>query len=154
MKKIVAATALIGALIGATTVQAQSFAPAKGEDALRYRQSTLFLMGQHFGVLGAMAKGDRPFDAASFAWNAKEVENFSHLPWDSFWVAGADQGKHRMKPEIFTEEDKFLGYAKQLQDETAKLVQVASGSDVAAAKAQVAATGKACGQCHDAFRVK
>ena len=36
---------------------------AKAEDAIKYRQSALFLMGQHFGRIGAMANGRAPFDA-------------------------------------------------------------------------------------------
>ncbi|MDZ4356943.1 MAG: cytochrome c, partial [Variovorax sp.] len=33
---------------------------AKPEDAIKYRQSALFVMGQHFGRLGAMANGRVP----------------------------------------------------------------------------------------------
>ncbi len=29
----------------------------KAEDAIKYRQSALFVMGQHFGRIGAMANG-------------------------------------------------------------------------------------------------
>lgn len=36
---------------------------AKPEDAIKYRQSALFVMGQHFGRIGAMANGKVPFDA-------------------------------------------------------------------------------------------
>ena len=38
---------------------------AKAEDAIKYRQSALTVMSNHMGRLAAMAKGERPFDAAS-----------------------------------------------------------------------------------------
>ena len=130
----------------------QNFAPAKGGDALRYRQSSMFMMSQHMGQLAAMVKGDKPWDNAVFVHNAELVEMFSQMPWDSFWVAGSDQGKNRMKPEIFKEKDQFLGDAKRLQDETAKLVSVAKTGDQSAAKTQFGAVGKACKTCHDSYR--
>lgn len=33
---------------------------AKPEDAIKYRKSSLFVMGQHFGRIGAMAQGRVP----------------------------------------------------------------------------------------------
>ena len=154
MKAMLVAGVIAGSLVSLPAAQAQSFAPAKGEDALRYRQSALFMMGQHVGPLAGMVRGDRPFDAAVFQWNAAQVDHFAHLPWDSFWVAGADQGKHRMKPEIAREKDKFLGLAQKLQEETGKLVAVSRGGDLAAIKPAFAAVGAACKQCHDAYRAQ
>jgi cytochrome c556 len=154
MKRTAVAAGLAIALALPAVSGAEGFAPAKGEDALRYRQSALFMMGQNFGALVAMAKGDRPWDAALVAGNTERVQFLSTLPWDSFWVTGADQGKHRMKPEIFTEKDKFLEKANALQEQAQKLAAVAKTSDQAAIKAQIVATGKACGACHDAYRVK
>ena len=154
MKAMLVAGVIVGSLVSLSVAQAQSFAPAKGEDAQRYRQSALFMIGQHVGPMAAMVRGDRPFDAAVFHWNAGQVEHFSHLPWDSFWVAGADQGKHRMKPEIAREKDKFLGMAQKLQEETGKLVAVSKGGDLAAIKPAFAAVGASCKQCHDAYRAQ
>ena len=54
---------------------------AKTEDAIKYRQSALFVMGQHFGRIGAMASGRAPFDAKVAAENADVVASMSKLPW-------------------------------------------------------------------------
>ncbi|MEY3997929.1 MAG: hypothetical protein RLY60_741, partial [Pseudomonadota bacterium] len=54
---------------------------AKAEDAIKYRQSALFVMGQHFSRLAAMAQGKIPFDAKAAAENAAVVESMSKLPW-------------------------------------------------------------------------
>ena len=64
---------------------------AKAEDAIKYRQSALFVMGQHFTRLAAMAQGKIPFDAKTAADNAAVVETMSKLPWAAFGE-GTDQG--------------------------------------------------------------
>ena len=40
---------------------------AKAEDAIKYRQSALFVMGQHFARLAGMAQGKIPYDAKAAA---------------------------------------------------------------------------------------
>ena len=50
---------------------------AKPEDAIKYRQSSLFVMSQHFGRLGAMANGRVPYDAAAAAANAEVVADMA-----------------------------------------------------------------------------
>jgi cytochrome c556 len=64
----------------------------KPEDAIKYRQSSLFVMAQHFGRIGAMANGRVPFDAKVAADNALTVvANMAKLPWAGFG-AGTDKG--------------------------------------------------------------
>ena len=52
----------------------------KPEDAIKYRQSALFVMGQHFGRIGAMANGKIPFDAKVAQENADIVATMAKLP--------------------------------------------------------------------------
>ena len=54
---------------------------SKAEDAIKYRQSALFVMGQHFTRLAGMAQGKIPYDAKVAADNAAVVETLSKLPW-------------------------------------------------------------------------
>ena len=80
---------------------------AKAEDAIKYRQSALFVMGQHFGRLGAMAYGRAPFDAKVAQENADIVAQMAKLPWAGFG-AGTDKGAPtKALPEIWTEQAKF-----------------------------------------------
>ncbi len=55
---------------------------------------------------------------------------------------------------VWKEPAKFKDLQDKLMVETAKLETVAKTGDEAAFKAQVGATGKACGNCHDDFRAK
>jgi cytochrome c556 len=124
---------------------------AKPEDAIKYRQSALFVMAQHFGRLGAMASGKAPYDAKAALENAEFVETMSHLPWSAF-APGTDHGREtRAKPEIWSEQAKFREAQDRLIGETPKLVAAARTSSVESLKPAVQATSTACKNCHDQF---
>lgn len=124
---------------------------AKPEDAIKYRQSALFVMSQHFGRLGAMANGRAPYDAAAAAANAEVVADMAKLPWAGF-SAGAEGGK--AKPEIWKEDAKFKERQQKLLEETGKLVTAAKAGNLDALKAQFGPTAASCKACHDSFRAQ
>ena len=130
-----------------------ALAQEKPEDAIKYRQSALFLLGQHFGPIAAMAQSKIPFDKDAAARNAALAETFSRLPWDRFGP-GTDQGNTKAKREVWTKQDDFKAKADKMQAEVAKLAQVSKSGDFDALKAQVGETGKACKACHDEYRNK
>lgn len=148
MKVLVSVTLAAAAFAFATPASAQF---AKNEDAVKYRQSALFVMGQHFGRLGAMANEKVPFDAKAAAESADIVAAMSKLPWAGF-VPGADSP--RAKPEIWTNAAHFKEASEKLQAETAKLAVAAKVGNVAALKAAFGSTGGACKGCHDEFQKK
>jgi len=139
---------LMAGIAGAAQAQAPF---AKAEDAIKYRKNALFVMAQHFGRLGPVVKGERPYDKDEVAKNVAIAEQLSKLPFDAF-VAGSDKGDTRAKPEIWTESAKFKSAAEKMQQEMSKLAQAAKGGDLNAVKAQFGETGKACKGCHDAYR--
>jgi len=124
---------------------------AKPEDAIKYRQSSLFVMSQHFGRLGAMANGRVPYDAAAAAANAEVVADMAKLPWAGF-SAGAEGGKAR--PDIWREDAKFKERQQKLLEETSKLVTAAKAGNLDALKAQFGPTAASCKACHDSFRAQ
>ncbi len=124
---------------------------AKPEDAIKYRQSALSVMGTHFGRVAAMANGRIPFNAEAAASNAAIAESMSKLPWGGF-VAGSDTGNTKAKAEIWSDGAKFKTAQDNMQAEMSKLAAVAKGGNIDAIKAAVGATGGSCKACHDAFR--
>ncbi len=124
---------------------------AKPEDAIKYRKSSLFVMGQHFGRIGAMAQGRVPYDAKVAADNAAVVEVMSKLHWAAF-IEGTDKGETRAKPEIWKDAAKFKEAADKLQAEASKLNAAAKTGNLDNLKTAFAATGGACKACHDNFR--
>jgi len=130
-----------------------AFAQAKPEDAIKYRQGVYRVIGWNFGPMAAMAKGDRPYDAAAFARHSEIVAYMSKLPLEGF-VPGSENGETKAKPEIWLDMDDFKDKLEKMQAQAAKLAEVAKGGDFNAAKAQLGETGKACKACHDKYRNK
>jgi cytochrome c556 len=124
---------------------------AKTEDAIKYRESAMFVMSQHFGRLGAMANGRAPYDAAAAAADADVVVQMAKLPWAGFGP-GTEGGKAR--PEIWKEQPKFKELGEKMQAETVKLAAAAKAGNLDALKAAFGPTGASCKACHDSFRSK
>ena len=125
----------------------------KPEDAIKFRRGVMAVIGWNFGPMAAMAKGDRPYDAAAFARHAEIVAFMSKLPLEGF-VPGSDTGETKAKPEIWLDMDDFKAKLEKMQAEVAKLAEVAKAADLNTSKAQLGETGKACKACHDKYRNK
>ena len=137
------------ALLLATGASAQSF--QKPEDAIKYRRSAMTVMATHFGVIGAMANGRAPFDAASAARSADVIALVSHLPAAGF-VPGTDKGETRAKPEIWTENAKFKDRYDKMVDAVGKLSVAAKSGNLDTMKAAFGPAAQTCKACHDDFR--
>ena len=140
--------AVVALLTGAAFAQF-----AKTEDAVKYRQSAMSVIGTHFSRMGAVVKGEAPYAKDAFEQNANIVAMLMPLPWDAFMVAGSDKGSG-MKAEALAQKDKFMELAKANQAEVAKLATVAKGGDLNAIKPQFGAAGASCKACHDMYRNK
>lgn len=143
----------------ALTVAAIAFtAPAnaqfqKPEDAVKYRQSALTVMGTHFGRIGAMVNGRAPFDAKAAQDSAFIVTTMSTLPWVGF-AGNTESLKSRAKPEIWKEQAKFKDASDKLVAEATKLEVAAKTGNLDAIKTAFGAVGGSCKACHDAFRTE
>ena len=130
-----------------------AFAQAKPEVLVAQRQAAMKLQGKYLGPIGAMLKGARPYDADVVAINATFLENLARMPWDGF--DPSTQGvKSDAKPEIYKDMAKFKAAADMLEAETSKLGAAARAKNEAGVRATFGGVAKACGSCHDSFRVK
>ena len=151
MKRTLLAAATVAGLATALPAAAQWQKP---EDAIKYRQSVLTVMANHFGRIGAMAQGKVPFDAKAAADNAEIALMMSKLPFVAFGE-GTDKGApNRAKPEIWSNNAKFKAAAEKLQGEVVKLDAAAKSGNFDAVKAAAGAVGGACKACHDDFRAE
>ncbi len=146
-------------VVSATALGALASLPAaaqfqKPEDAIKYRQSALTVMANHFGRVAAMAQGKVPFDAKAAADNAQIAVTLSRLPFTAFGE-GTDKGMpNRAKPEIWKDSAKFKELADKMATEMAKLEAAAKTGSLDAIKAQVGAVGGSCKSCHDDYRAE
>ena len=144
-------TALVG-LLG-FTFSAATFA-AKPEDSIKYRQGVMAAQGWNMNAMGAMVKGDKPYDKAEFLKRAENLSALNKMALEGFAIEGADKGESKAKPEVWTTMDKFKGGVDKVNAESTKLVQAAQSGDLSAIKAQFGEVGKVCKNCHDNFRNK
>lgn len=125
----------------------------KPEDAAKYRQSVMTVMGNHFGRIGAMVNGRAPFDAKVAQDSAHVVATMSTLPWPAF-TPDTEALKTRAKPEIWKEGAKFKESYEKLMAESVKLEAAAKSGNLDSIKTAFGATGGSCKNCHDSFQVK
>lgn len=145
--KTIAVLVVFGILIGAAMAQF-----SKPEDAIKYRQSVMFVIAQHFGRLGAMVKGQQPYDQMTFASNTAVIEALSGLAWEAFLVPGSDRGKTTMKSSVLKDPDGLKSLSQQFQLEVGKLSAAAKGNDLNAIKTQFGAVAQSCKNCHSKNR--
>ena len=150
--KFLASLTLAAATLAVSVPASAQF--AKPEDAIKYRQSALFVMGQHFGPIGPMANGRIPFDAKAAAENADIVADMAKLPWAGFG-AGTDKGlPTKAKAEIWSDGAKFKEAGDKLIAESTKLAAAAKTGNLDNLKTAFGATAGTCKACHDAFRTQ
>ena len=147
--KFAATLALAAAMFALATPASAQF--AKPEDAVKYRQSALFVMSQHFGRIGAMANGRAPYDAKAAVDNAEVVAEMAKLPWAGF-VANTDGLSQKAKAEIWKEQAKFKEHNEKLVGDTGRLLAAAKTNNLDNVKAAFTQTAATCKACHDNFR--
>jgi cytochrome c556 len=124
----------------------------KPEDAVKYRQSVMYTMGNHFYArIGAMVNGRAPFDAKAASEHADLIATLSRLPWGAFTPDTAGVGKTDAKPAVWTEQAKFKDLGDKMQAEVLKLQTASRSGDLDALKAAYRSTGNSCKACHEAF---
>ncbi len=127
------------------------------EQAVKARQALMVLRTFNLGQLGAMAKGSVEYDAANATAVANDLAALSRLNQKGLWPQGSDNvampGVSRARLEIWTTYPKVAELGKAFAAATASLAANA-GTDLAALRAGVGAVGKACTNCHEAFRAK
>jgi len=120
------------------------------EHILGYRQKVMKSMGASMGAIGDILKHKLPF-AGHIGVHAGDISRMSAVIAESF-EKEITEGRTDAKPDVWQDWDKFVAAAETLQEEGAKLADIASGGDMAAIGAQVKNLGKACGDCHKPFR--
>ena len=145
---------LASGILGASILTAVQAADPKPQDVVDYRKAVYTVVGWNFKPIGAMVKGEIPFDAAAVARHAQYVALMSQAAPEGFAKgSGPDAVKDTdAKPEIWTNSAKFETAMTDFQREAAKLAEVAKGGDEGAIKAQFGKTAETCKACHKEFK--
>jgi len=156
MKRIAIALAFGASTVGLILAYStQARAVDEPENVIKYRRAVMLSMGAHTGAIVHVAKREVSF-VGQVAAHARSINAMSKLITSLFPKGtGNDSAyKTRALPKIWNDWAHFAAAAKKLEAESAKLVEVAAGGDVAAIGAQLGNMGKACGGCHKPYRAK
>jgi cytochrome c556 len=124
---------------------------AKPEAAIKYRQSALSVMANHFARIGAVVKGEVPYNKEVVAQDAHIVNTLASLPWQGFGP-GTEGGS--ALPAIWSEGAKFKSHQEKFVAAVASLNSAAQSGDLDAIKKTFGAAGQTCKTCHDDFKKK
>jgi cytochrome c556 len=142
--------AIASGIAGATLAQ------QKPEEVIKYRKSVMTIQSWHMRPMAAMVKGQRPYDAETFAYNAQVIGHTAKMKAEAF-APGTDKApdaETRAKPEIWSEPEKFKQALDRFQAEAIKLVEASKVGSLDAVRPVFGGVAKACGACHDTFRTK
>jgi cytochrome c556 len=153
----IVATSFFSFAAFAEPVEIPQLSPAlKPQHAVEYRRGAFEIMGWHFKQMGAMVKGNLPFDKAKFTKGAEIISLISNFPLEGF-VKGTAKGEEKLsdaKPEIWKNFGDFNTKMTDFQKEAKSLVEVSKTGEEAAMKKQFENTSKTCKTCHDDYREK
>lgn len=129
-------------------------ATAASADPIADRKALMKANGKAAGQLGAIAKGEQPYDAAAVLAALTTIsENAQKIDVATMFPAGSDQGDTTASPKIWEDMAGFQAKIDKFKADTAAAV-AAPPQDVDAVKATLGAVGSNCGGCHETFRVK
>ncbi|MEX1198978.1 MAG: cytochrome c [Pseudohongiellaceae bacterium] len=157
LKRILTASTALLACAAIFTATAQD-GPSPQQQAIaatETRQAVFKLLGFHMGPIGAMARGDREFDAELAERNARRIAELAPMIPDV--VAAMDTRDFDVEtealPRIWDNMDAFEQAAADLEEGANQFAETAAGGDRMEVIGAVRAFGSNCGNCHDDFRV-
>ncbi|MGD9865479.1 MAG: cytochrome c [Pseudodonghicola sp.] len=148
MKKQIFVLATAAALIGTVAV-AQDYSAQ-----LKARQGQFRILALNLGILGGMAQGKMPYDAAAAQRAADSLVAVSHIDPTPLWPEGSDNMSTdgtRALPAIWDNHPDFLTKWDALGVAAAEM-QTAAASGQEALGPAMGKLGGACKACHDAYR--
>ncbi|MDH4246697.1 MAG: cytochrome c [Deltaproteobacteria bacterium] len=118
---------------------------------ITYRRNVMRSVASNMGGIGDILKNQLPFQA-NLAEHAKNVERSAAMIAKAFEQKATDEKKGGAKEDIWKDYSKFKMGAENLTKEAQALTGVMAGGDSKAIMGQLQKVGKACKDCHEAFR--
>jgi len=126
----------------------------KDEPMQAYRQSYFAIIAMNFGPMGAMLKGDMPYDGDKMTAFASNVAGMATVDVARAFGPGSEKGKTRAKPEIWENTDDFIEKYENFKAAAAGLATAAATGDRNTIAEAFKQTGGTCKACHDEYKAK
>ncbi len=152
MKRVLPSLGLALALVvGAHSGFANDF-----EKEIKARQSLMEVYAFNIGILGAMAKGEMPYDSEVAQAAADNLNAAVSMKNPTMWPQGSDRATlgeaTRAKADIWSTYPKVAEKSQEMQDAAAQMASVA-GTDLDSVRANMKQLADGCKGCHEPFRV-
>ena len=147
MKVVLAAAAVAALAVGAASVATSS---PEGTAAIKARHEAMEAVGDAMGPLGAIAKGEAPFDAAVVEKNAGTIaENLKKAA--TLFPEGSDSGDVETwaKAEIWSNSADF---ELKMQTARSQAEALQAVTEEAAFRPALGKLGSSCKSCHQDYR--
>lgn len=150
---IIAAMALSVSAVSTLAIADEAKSERQAANAVQFRQSLLQLVRSNMGALGAMAKGQIPYDTDVMSTNAMRLEQLALMLPDYFKTdtTGFSVDTEAL-PKIWDNMDDFLVKANDLTVASQALQVAAKGSDESQYRAAIGKVGATCKGCHDSYK--
>ncbi len=132
--------------LGSTSAIAQD--PVK--QAQELRQAPMKLIGNNFGFMTGMLKGEIPWDATEFTKRGKELAALGQLDLSRGYMAGSYKGHTRAKPDISDNMSDFREKMTAFEGDLRNLSGALSDTD--ALKGAVKDLAENCKACHKKYK--
>jgi len=153
MKKLISAVALSSVLIGTNAVAMSVESEKQAKAAVQFRQAILQLVRSNMGPLGAMAKGNIPFDAEVMQKNGERIEQLGLMMEDYFAPdTRAFDVSTDAKDSIWENQADFNSKAQDMIDAAIQVQEVASAGMSDDYRKSIGALGATCKGCHDEYK--
>ena len=139
--------AIVGIAVTVVSVGASA-----AEDPILTRKKLMQANGGAAGIAQGMIKGEIPFSPV-LAESALRTFNAVAYSAGDYFPAGSDKGDTRASPKIWEEMAEFQEYLGNFQKAT-DAGRAAKPETLEAFQAAMGDIGKACGACHEDFRLE
>ena len=141
-------------LISLLALSITVFVNAAAADPIDDRKTIMKERGGILRVIGPVAQGQQPFDAATvidalerLAANAEAATEV-----DALWPAGSEAGDTKSAPNIWTDRAGFQAASDKFAADAAAAAEAAP-QDLDAFRAVFGPVAANCGTCHEAYRL-
>jgi cytochrome c556 len=126
----------------------------KPEEAINYRKAVMTIIGQHFGHIAGMIKGEMPYDQSKVKQDTATIATMSKLPWEAMLMPGSHKGDTTLKPSVMVDKEAFMAVAKKFEDAAQELDKTAKSGGLEDVKVQFGQVAMNCKACHETYRKK
>jgi cytochrome c556 len=143
--------------LGVTTVVAFAQDDVPFKKQIEARQAVMTIYKFNLGTLGAMAKGEMPYDATQASAAADNLLAAVTMSNGAMWPAGSDmsadglEGVTWAKAEIWESGSKVGEKSGDLKA-AVKAMSAVAGDGLDALRGKMGDVGKGCKGCHESFR--